>query len=139
LIAVTGLHTNPVVSGMLFLVVAVIANVGVIWWVLKQTASDSGYGRQLLNGLLVGVIAGVLIFCFSLLFTQVLFPDYMAESQDATIAWMESTGMPEAQLDAQVAKLEAQTGWSQAIGGTVGTIVTSLIVAAIVGIFARKK
>jgi hypothetical protein len=139
LIAVTGLHTNPMVSGLVSILVFVLCTVAAVVWVLKQTAAENSYGRQLLNGLLLGVVSGVLIFVFSWLLLTVVFPNYLDESKDATIALLENAGMPEAQLDAQIAKVEAATPISNAFSGTIGTIITSLIVSAIVAIFIRKK
>ena len=139
LIAVTGLHTNPMVSGLVSIVVFVLFTVAAVLWVLKQTAADNGYGRQLLNGLLLGVVSGVLIFVFSWLILTVLFPDYLGESQDAMVFMLENSGLPEAQLNAQIAKVEAATPTSNAFSGMIGTIITSLVVSAIVAIFFRKK
>ncbi len=110
-----------------------------IFWGLGQTAAESGYGKQLLNALLIGLVAGVLIFAFSMLNLTVLFPDYLAESKTASIEVMENMSMPEQRLEAQVAKIEAQTVAGQARSGAIGTIVTSLFLGAIIAIFKRRK
>jgi len=116
-----------------------VINVGCIFWGLKLTAADNGYGKQLLNALLIGVVAGLLIFAFSMINLTLLFPDYLDESSLATIEFLESRELPEQVLQAQVAKLEERTNVGEARNGAIGTIVTSLIIGAIVAIFKRKK
>ena len=110
-----------------------------IFWGLGQTAAESGYGKQLLNALEIGLVAGVLIFAFSMLNLAVLFPDYLAESKTASIEVMENMSMPEQRLEAQVAMIEAQTVAGQARSGAIGTIVRSLFLGAIIAIFKRRK
>ncbi len=59
LMYVTGLHENALIGGLGSLVLVIGANVGVVFWGLKQTAAENGYLRQLGNGALIGVIGGV--------------------------------------------------------------------------------
>ena len=110
-----------------------------IFWGLGQSVAESGYGKQLLNALLIGLVAGVLIFAFSMLNLAVLFPDYLAESKTASIEVIENMSIPEQRLEAQVAKIEAQTVAGQARSGAIGTIVTSLFLGAIIAIVKRRK
>ncbi len=105
---------------------------------MKQTP-DNGYGKQLLQGLLIGLVAGVLILVFSWVNLSVLFPDYLEQSKTATIEWLESMNLPEQQLEAQVAQIEGQSVTGQAVSGLIGTVITSLIVGAVIAIFVRKK
>ena len=93
----------------------------------------------MLNALEIGLVASVLIFAFSMLNLSVLFPDYLAESKTASIEVMENMSMPEQRLEAQVAKIEAQTVAGQARSSAIGTIVTSLFLGAIIAIFKRRK
>lgn len=132
-------NSNPIVGSIAFILVAIVLTVGCIFWGLKQTAADNGYGKQLLNGLLIGVVAGVLVFAFSMINLTVLFPDYIDQSSLATIEFLEARDLPEEMLQAQVAKLEGRTSVSESRGGLIGTIITSLIVGAIVAVFKRKK
>jgi len=138
LIAVTGMHENPI-TAMVFVVVAIVINVVVVFMALRQTAGDNSYVQQLLNGVLIGAIAGILIFLSSWMMLSVLFPDYLAESKEGTIAFLESMNLPEEQLDSQIEKLDRATPMNQAASGLIGTFFTSLFAAAIVGIFKRKK
>jgi len=136
--AAAGMHHTPML-GIVLLVVVIGLDVGCVIWALSPTAAENGYGKQLLNAVIFGVVAGALIFGSSLLQTTVLFPDYIEESTTATIEMYESMGMPEAQLQKAVEKIESTTPVSAALQGTIGTFFTSLIVGAIVAIFKRKK
>jgi hypothetical protein len=137
--AVAGLHqTNPIV-GLVFLVVVIVLNVGCIYWALKQTAAENGYGKQLWNVILFGLVAGVLICALSMLNLTVLFPNYLEEESTAVIEFMEGAGMPEEALQGRIEQIEARTPLRQSINGLIGTFFTSLIVGAVVAIFVRKK
>jgi hypothetical protein len=134
-----GLHEKGILPGIVLLVVFIALNVGCVFWALKQTAEDNGYGKQLLNAAVFGLIAGVLIVGFAMLNLTVFFPDYLEESQTATIEFLEGMEMPAEALQAQVAKQEARTAWGDSMNGGIGTFFTSLIVGAIIAIFKRKK
>ena len=131
--------TNPIVSAIIFLVGAIGLNIAAVWWVLAKTAPESGYGKQLVNATLVGLIAGVLIFGSSLLTLTLIFPDHLDEVVASNIELLELSKLPDEIKQAQIEKLEATTPMSQAQGGLIGTFFTSLIVGAIVAIFKRKK
>jgi len=135
---VAGLHENPMAS-MVLLLVFILVNLGVVVWSLKQTAGENPYGKQLLNGAVIGLVGGVLILASSFVLQSYVFPNAIQESRDATASWLESMNMPEAQLDVQLKKLDAVTPMKNAIQGCVGTFFTSLIGAGIAGIFLRKK
>lgn len=138
-VALSGMHTNPLVGGFGSIGLFIMSNVAVIIWTLRQTADQNPYGKQLLNGLLLGVIAGALAFGFSMLMLTVLFPNYLEEMADGTIAWMENSGMTEQQIDVQIEKLETLTPLNQAATGMFFTIVTSVATAAVAAIFFRRK
>ena len=131
--------SNPFLGGMIFVVVAILANVGCLFWGLKGTAAESGYGKQLLNSLIFGVVAGVLIFCVSMLITSVLAPDNFDQGKTAMIEAMEGMNMPEVALAKQIDAIEATTPMGESIKGLIGTILTSLFFGAIISIFKRRK
>jgi uncharacterized membrane protein len=137
--AAAGLHRANPMFGLVILVVFIAATVACVFLALKTTAADSGYGKQLLNSIVLGLVAGVLIVLFSILNLTVLFPAYIEESTTAMIEFFESMNMPEAQLQQQVAGLEARTAVGESVKGGIGTFVTSLVVGAIVAIFKRRK
>jgi hypothetical protein len=137
--AVAGLHQKGPLFGIVFLLVVIGLNIGCIVWGLKQTSGENGYGKQLLNAIVIGLVAGVLIFVFSMVNLNVLFPNYLEESKLASIEFLENANLPEEVLNQQVAKVEGQTATGASIQGTIGAFFTSLIVGAIVAIFSRKK
>jgi len=139
-LAFAGLHQgNPMVAPVVFLVAAIGLNAVCVFWALKQTAAENGYLKQLVNGLLIGVIAGVLIFALSWLMLSVLMPHYLDEVKTATLEWLDNSPLSAEQIEAQRASVEGTTAVSQALAGLVGTLFTSIILGAILGIFLRKK
>jgi hypothetical protein len=140
LMYVTGLHENPLIGGLGSLVLVIAANVGVVFWALKQTAAENGYLRQLGNGALIGVIGGVLVFLGSLALLTAI-PSYLDDMKIMQISSLEqwASSLPEDVLDQKIAEIEAVTPVSSSMQGLIGTFFTSLIVGAIVAIFQRKK
>lgn len=133
-----GLHEKPML-GLVVLGIFILLTAGLLVWTLKQTAPESPYGKQLLNSLIFGVVAGVLIFVISWVNAAVLFPNAIEEQGAAALEFMQGMNMPEDALQAQIDKLDQVTPVSQAFQGTIGTVVTSLIIGAIAAIFVRKK
>ena len=129
---------NPIAS-LIFIVVAIGLNVGAIYWVLTRTAAENGYGMQLVNASLVGLIAGALIFGASLLMLTTIFPDHLDAAIQAGIEWIESSSASEQMKQKQVEGLEGKTPMGESMGGLIGTFFTSLVVGAIVAIFKRRK
>ena len=140
--AAAGVHKNPSL-GWVFALVATVINVGVVVWTLRRTRDEGRrYGGQLLAGLVMALVAAVLIFCNSLLITQVLFPDYLDEARDVQeeVLATQSAGAPEGQIAAQRQMLDAvMTPKAQAGLGAVMTVITTMIVTLIAAIFIRKK
>jgi Zn-dependent membrane protease YugP len=134
----TGWYKDPVMLNLFFLVVPL--EIGIVIWALRKTAAVSTWGGQVVNGLVLSAVAGVIIFAGSLLFTTVAFPNYFTDIQAAQTEMLKSTGLPEAEIQAQIAAAAAmQTPFINAITGVIGTVVTGLVVAAIAGAFWRKK
>ena len=138
-INLTGMHENPLVFGPGFIVIAALLNLAAVFWALKANAGEAGYGRQLGNGALIGVIAGALIFLSAFVLLTYVFPDSLAEMTAGTLEFLEGAGQPQEAIDKQAAAMEQMTPVTQAMGGTIGTFFTSLLGAAIMGIFLRKK
>jgi hypothetical protein len=133
-----GLHASPL-GGMAFIGLAVLLNVATVVLGLRETRLSATYGRQLLNALIIGVIGAALIFASSWLMTSVVMPDYYAQLRDGYQDFFENSGMPEAQIEQQMKALEEVTPVAGARQGAIGTVITSLVVGAIAGIFLRKK
>ena len=128
-----GLHTNMLAS-VGFLVAVIAINIVVVFLALRETATDAGYGRQVVNGLVVGAVGAVIVFLGSWVTTAVVFPAYLDEVAQATRASLAALGL-------SVEQIEAQVGDGSSVGsafqGALGTVVTSLVVGAIVAIFKR--
>ena len=79
-------------------------------------------------------MGGVIVFVGSWLTTSIVFPNYMAEVMEATRETLESFGVPAGEIDAQLASTSSV---SSAFQGALGTVITSVVVAAITAIFKR--
>jgi len=134
----TGWYRDPVMLNLFFLVIPL--EIGIVIWALRRTAPTSTWGGQIVNGLVLSLVASAIIFAGSLVFTTVAFPTYFADIQAAQTEMLKAAGMSEADIKMQVAAAAAmQTPFINAISGVIGTVVTGVVVAAIAGAFLRKK
>jgi hypothetical protein len=134
----TGWYKQPQLVGLFFLVVPL--EIGVVAWALAQTRVHASYGQQVMNGLVLSLVASVIIFTGSLLFTAVAFPTYFADIQAVQVQQLRAQGVGEAQIANQLAVDAAmQTPLMNALTGVIGTVVTGVLVAAIAAAFLRKK
>jgi len=134
----TGWYKDPAMLNLFFLVIPL--EIAIVIWALRKTAPGATYGRQILNGLVLSLAASVIIFCGSYLFTTVAFPNYFSDIQAIQAGMLKAQGVPDAEIAAQVAASAAmQTPFMNAFTGVIGTVVTGLVVAAIAGLFLRKK
>jgi len=141
ILALTGLHmSSPFMAMILFVVVAILIDLGCVFWGLSGTAAENKYGKQLLNALLIGVIAAVLIFGFSLVQTKVIFPDYIEESQTALIEFYEEMpNVPDEQKAKMIEGAEEMSAVGSAVQGAMFTIIFAVLGGAVIGIFKRRK
>jgi hypothetical protein len=133
----TGWYAHPVLANAFLLVVLI--DVVVVVLALRETRKSQGYSRQVLTGVLVGVVGSVLVLGGSLLFTTVAFPEYfetMASMQETVMA---QRGYPPETVQAVAARTRAATPLQAALQGVVGTIATSLVVALLAAIGYRRK
>ena len=134
----TGWYKDPVMLNLFFLVIPL--EIGIVVRALRKTAAGATWGGQVVNGLVLSLVASVIIFVGSLLFTTVAFPNYFNDIQAAQTEMLTSAGMSADQIKSQVAAAAArQTPFMNAISGVIGTVVTGVAVAAIAGAFLRKK
>ena len=91
----------------------------------------------MLNGLTLGAVGAVVVFLSSFAMTALVFPEYYAEFAEAARMRAVAEGAAPGEIEARVA---AATGTpaSSALSGAIGTIVTSLVVAAVVGGFFKS-
>lgn len=138
-VAGSGLHKSPLAGGLVSIAVAIVLNLFAIFMALRETAPQNTYGRQLLVGLMIGLVGGVLIYLSSWLMLSTVFPNYLDEMREGYAEFMRASGLPADQVDAQIRQMEGTTPASQSVAGLIGTFFTSLIAAAIIGIVVRKK
>jgi len=136
----SGWFLNPTLAFLFPLVATILTIIAIIWCLRVTAAEGRRYGGQILAGLLVGLVASIVIFPGSLLFTTVAFPDYFAQLQDMGRQVYEAQGWNEAEIKAALeVNAAVQTPFWQALLGVVATMVTSLVVSLITAGFVRAK
>ena len=134
----TGWYKDPALLNAFWVVVPI--QIGLLIWGLRQTAARNTYFRQVGTGTLMSVIAGVILFFSSLLFTVVVFPDYFKEIRGVHEQMLRAAGTPDDQVSAALKTAsESQTPVIQAVSGLVGTVMTGLVASLIISVFARAK
>jgi len=136
----TGMYKDPSLA-WLFVPVAALIQVAVLVWALRVTAAQGrGYAGQVAAGLMISVVAAVIIFFGSILFTTVVFPNYFEEVRALGEQALRDAGRTEEEIRAMLAMQEkVQTPFLQAFFGVIGTVITGLIASLIVAIFVRDK
>ena len=84
-------------------------------------------------------MAAAIVFVVGWLSLAVVFPNYLAEAAAATEHALANAGLAPEMIEQQVQNLEESTAIGQAFAGAVGTVVTSLVAGAIIGIFKRES
>jgi hypothetical protein len=135
----TGWYKDPAMAGAFFLVV-LIEVFGLIWGLRRTAAEGRTYSGQVVAGTLMSIIAGVIIVISSLLFTNVVFPEYFEELEAGYHAMLAGQGKSEAEIAAEVqAWSAAQTPMNQAMNGFIGTFVTGVVVSAVAALWIRAR
>lgn len=122
-----------------FLAIAILINVATVVLCLRERASSEGWVGQVKNGLVVGLVGSVIIFITSYLVTTAVFPQYFAEMAEGYREAYVNMGLSEDGVADLVAATAATSPVRSAADGVVGTMVTSLLVAAIAGGWLRRK
>lgn len=136
-LAILGLHTNAM-APMAFVIAAIIINVVIVVLATQRTAPHSNWTGQVLNGLALGLVAAAIIFLSSWVMTAVVFPDYYAEFAEAARQRAVAAGLSAAEIEEAVA-MASGTPVGSAFSGALGTVITSVVVAAITGYFKRIR
>lgn len=135
----TGWYKDPGLMNLFWVVIAI--QIAVLMWALKRTAAEGrGYGGQVGAGTLISLIAGVFVVVGSLIFTMVVFPNYFSDLAAIQEQMLRTAGRAEAEIK-QMMEMTAKTSTPvmQACFGFLGTLVTGVIVSAIIGGFMRAK
>ncbi len=134
-----GWYKDPKLLMLFWLVIPL--QITVLLLALRRTAAQGAtYLRQVQNGVAVSVLAAVLIFIGSYLFTSTVFPTYFHEVEMAGRAMMASRGLSPEQIEAAVkANAPMQTPLMNALAGAMGTSITGLVISLVAAVWLRKK
>jgi hypothetical protein len=135
----TGWYKDPAMVNAFFLVIPL--QIAVLWWALRKTAAEGQrFGGQLMAGLVISLVAGVIIFAGSYLFTTVLFPGYFDDVAAVSEQVYRSQGKSEAEIQALMESYrKGATPLMNSLTGLIGTVVTGLVASALIGAFVRRK
>ena len=134
----TGWYHLPQLFALRWL--AIPLQVAVLLVLLRVTATASGYLRQVANGVAASVIASVLIFLGSLLFTAVVFPSYFREMEALGRLKMAQQGLAPDQIEALVlAQAPMQRPLPAAFANMLVTWFTGLLTSLVAATWFRKK
>ena len=136
-LAISGLHTNEM-APMGFVIVVIIINVLIVVFAVRRLAPTSNWVQQVGNGLVLGLVGAVIVFLGSWLMTAVVFPNYYMEFAEAARTRAIAAGMAAPDIEEAVAMVTG-TPVGSAFQGALGTVITSVIVAGIAGIFNRAS
>lgn len=139
IVIITGMHRNPITGSLVPIALAILINLVVVFLVLRTTKSEFDYGGQLRNGLVLGIVGGVLVGAGAWILLALVFPHAIAQAREGTLAFLKTAGMSEQQIQTQTAAMNRATPLSQALPGVLGTFFTSIVGAAIIGAFLRRK
>ena len=137
-IILAGLHANMLAS-FAFIVVSIVLNGGALLWSLTQTADSQTFGLQIRDSAILGVVAAVLIFATSWLTLDVFFPDACDETLEVVVRYIEGLALSDEDKAREFARIESRTAAKQALMGMWGTLLTSVVLGAVISIFKRKK
>lgn len=138
LFGLAGWHRDYGMS-FVYLAVAIAINVLTVVLCLREQAASETWLGQVRNGLVVGLVGAILIFASAWLTSTAVFPDYFAEMAEGYRSAYVEMGHSEAEVEAMVAATAATSPAQSAFSGVVGTMVTSLVVAAVAGGWLRRK
>ena len=135
---VTGLYKDPAMTS-LFVPIVMALEVGALIWGLRKTAAmGRTYSGQVVAGTLMAMIGSIIIFCASIIFTTVLYPNSFAEVNEMSREVMRKAGQSEEQIKAAIdAAAGGQTPVMAALFGVIGAMMTGIIASAIIAIWVR--
>jgi hypothetical protein len=139
LMGFTGWYRDPRLMNLFWVVIAI--QIAVLMWALKRTAAEGrGYGGQVGAGTLISLIGGVFVIVGSLVFTIVVFPNYFQDLATIQEQMLRTAGKSDAEIKAVMdMNAKASTPPMQAFFGFLGTMVTGVVVSAIIGAFVRAR
>ncbi len=138
LFGVAGWHTIYSMV-LVYLAIAIVLNVVAVVWCLRETAAEASWWGQLRNGLVIGLASSVLIFASAWLVAAVIFPDYFVEMAEGYRAAYAETDVPQEEVEEILRGVAETSPVRSAFEGVAGTMVVSVVTAAIAGIWVRRR
>lgn len=133
----TGWYLDPAKLNRFFLVI-VIEVAGLVWGLRKTAAEGRTYSGQVVAGTGMAIVAGLVIAGCSLIFTTMVFPNYLADINEMSGRLMLEQGIPADEvrraLDQNAA---ANTPLRNALTGFVGTFMTGVVASAVIGLWIK--
>jgi len=135
----TGWYKDPAMSQTFWIVIPI--QVIIMVRMLKNTKKlGYEYGKQVMAGMLMSLVAGAIIFVGSYLIETVVFPTYTADLKAmAERMWTAQGKTPEQIQTAMAQQAGMMTPLMSSCMGFVGTIVTGLIVSLVGAAFVRHR
>ena len=135
----TGWYKDPAMARLFYVVI--LFEVSGLWWGLRQTADEGrGYGSQIIAGTMMSIVAGVVVIISSLLFTTVIYTDYLSGLESLDRQLLAQQGKSPIEIDQEVGRtLQFYTPMNYAIGGFMGTLITGIVASALIGIWVRSR
>ncbi len=135
----TGWYRDPALLILFFLVIPI--QITILIMALRETAAAGAvYGKQVLNGIAISLIAGVIVLGGSVFLTTVVFPNYFSDLKALGMEMLAKAGHSAEEIDAQIRVNKGlYDPWMNGVRGFVGTTVLGAIVTAFTGFFIRKR
>lgn len=139
IVGIAGWYRDPVLQAMFFVVILI--EIAVLFWMLRQLPeSERTFPGILKAGTMMSLIAAVVIFMASYLFTTVAFPHYFEEVRTLGEQTYRAQGMSEEQIAAVMSSMAPmQSPVVNALTGSIGTVVTGFLASAVLGLIFKKK
>jgi hypothetical protein len=135
----TGWYKDPGMSWTFWMVIPF--EVILLVWLLKNTKKQGfAYGKQVVAGVVMSLVAGAIIFVGSYAITTMVFPTYYADVKVMVEQALAARGMAPEQVQAELAKeAPMMTPLMSSCRGFLGTVVTGLLVSLVAAVLIRHK
>lgn len=135
----TGWYKDPGMSWTFWMVIPF--QVILLVWMLKNTKKlGFAYGKQVVAGVVMSLVAGAIIFVGSYVISTVVFPTYFADMKAMLEGILTAQGKTPEQIQVAMAKQAPMlTPLMSSCTGFIGTIVTGLMVSLLGAVLIRHK
>ena len=137
--AALGWYKDPGMSWTFWMVIPF--ELILVVFMLKNTKKQGfGYGKQVMAGIVMSLVAAAIVFVGSYLIVPAVFPTYFQDLRAMSEKVWTAQGLPPDQVQARLAKEASMyTAMGSATLGFIGTLCTGLIVSLIASGLIRSK